>query len=74
MAYFIAVPEIVEGTVAESYLFEPGNLDQLVRRMESILVISKENMIDIAQRLMNQALNRFSNEATKRALFRALSN
>ena len=69
-----AVPEIVEGTVAESYLFEPGNVDQLVRTMESILVISKEDLIDLAQRLRNQALNKFSNEATKRALFGALSN
>jgi glycosyltransferase involved in cell wall biosynthesis len=69
-----AIPEIVEGTAAESYLFEPGNVDQLVRRMESVLTISPERLIGIGRRLREQALSKFNNEATKKAFFEALNN
>ena len=67
------IPEIVEGTYAEEMLFEAGNVEELVDRMESILVMSKEQIKDVGFGLREATLKRFNPEVTKRDLMRIFS-
>jgi len=67
------VPEIVEGTYAEEILFEAGNVEESVDRMESILTMSKERIKDVGFGLREATLKRFDSEITKRDLIRIFS-
>jgi len=67
-------PELVEGTAAENYLFEPGNADEFVERIESVLTLSRENAFDIGQMIREQTLRKFNSETSKNVLLEALTN
>lgn len=53
------VPEIVKGTYAEKLLFEPGNIDELIDRIEKVLSFSRDQFMDIGAKLRETILNRF---------------
>jgi len=66
-------PELIKGTAAENYLFEPGNADEFVERIESVLALSRENAFDIGQMIREQTLRKFKSETSKNILLEALN-
>jgi len=66
------VPEIIEGTYAERLMFTPGNPWEMANRIEKVLSMSKEQLVDIGCELRETALKRFNSEATKRQLLKVL--
>lgn len=67
------VPEIVEGSFAEKMLFEPYNVDECIDRLESLLAISNEQVVDIGFNLRNVALKKFNSEDTGKKLTEVFS-
>ncbi|MEM4474774.1 MAG: glycosyltransferase family 4 protein, partial [Candidatus Bathyarchaeia archaeon] len=67
------VPEIVGGTYAEKMLFEPGNVEELVSRMESVLTMSSEHIVDVGHRLREAVLKKFNPEVVERELIKVFS-
>jgi len=53
------VPEIVAGTIAERFLFEPGNVEEFVDRIESLVSLSKGEVMDIGMKLKERASKLF---------------
>jgi glycosyltransferase involved in cell wall biosynthesis len=68
------VPEMVENTLAEDWLFEPDNANQLLSRIQSVLALSKEELIDLSHRLREQTLKKFDSEPTRKALLENFSS
>jgi glycosyltransferase involved in cell wall biosynthesis len=62
------IPEIVKGTFAEKMLFEPGNVDECVNRVELLLAMSKEQIENVGFNLRKTVLRRFNQETTKKKL------
>ena len=62
------VPEIVEGSFAEKMLCEPYNVDELADRMESLLAMSNEQIVDVGLSLREAMIKNFDSEVTKRKL------
>jgi len=56
------IPEIVRGTPAEEYLFAPGNINEFVEKVEMLLSLSKDNLMNIGIRLREHALKLFNEE------------
>ena len=62
------IPEIVEGTYAERMMFTPGNVGELVDRMEEVLSLSRDQLLDIGASLRESVLTRFAREEIKERL------
>jgi len=62
------VPEIVGGTFAERMLFEPGNVDELVSRMEWLLSLSGQELLETGLTLRQGTLEKFDQEVLKKHL------
>jgi glycosyltransferase involved in cell wall biosynthesis len=56
------VPEIVKGTQAERMMFPPGDVESSVQRIEEVLSLSKETLIDIGVDLRKNILQKFDPE------------
>ncbi len=56
------VEEILKDTVAEKYMFMPGNIEEFVDRIKSILDLSIDEIIDNGARLSKVLSKRFSKE------------
>jgi glycosyltransferase involved in cell wall biosynthesis len=54
------VPEITKGTPAEHYTFTPGNVDDMVDKIETLLAQPKEHIIDIGLKLREHAFKLFN--------------
>uniref|UniRef100_A0A7J3SMQ6 Glycosyltransferase n=1 Tax=Fervidicoccus fontis TaxID=683846 RepID=A0A7J3SMQ6_9CREN len=67
------IPEIVEGTYAERLMFTPGSPDEMADRMEVVLSLSRDQLVDIGSKLQEVTLKRFSNDVTKRRLLEVFS-
>ncbi|MCR8456022.1 MAG: glycosyltransferase family 4 protein, partial [Crenarchaeota archaeon] len=67
------VPEIVGRTYAEKMLFEPGNVEELLDRMESLLTMSSEQITDVGHKLREAVLKKFDPEIIKRKLIKVFS-
>jgi len=67
------MPEIVGGTYAEKMLFEPGNVGELVGRMESVLTMSSEQIADVGHKLRETVVKKFDPEVVKRELIKMFS-
>lgn len=65
------VSEIVKGTFAEGMLFEAGDVDSFVDRIESLIVLSNEQMTEIGFGLREAVMKRFNSEVTKKKLLEA---
>ena len=59
------IPEIVKGTYAEKFLFTPGNVNELIGRMEEVLSLSNEQLIDIGVKLREVILKKFDRNIIK---------
>jgi len=64
------VPEIVEGTYAEKLLFRPGDVEDFIEKIENVLVLSKEELMDISIELKEKAQKRFNAERIRDCLSR----
>jgi glycosyltransferase involved in cell wall biosynthesis len=64
------VPEIVQGTYAERTLFEAGNVEEFVDRIESVLAMSNEQIVDAGFSLREAVLKRYNPEVVKRDLIK----
>ena len=67
------VPEIVGNTFAERMLFRPGDAEELVDKMEMLLSMSREQLIDISAELREKVLEKFDNERVKQQLLEAFT-
>ncbi|MEM0488987.1 MAG: glycosyltransferase family 4 protein, partial [Candidatus Bathyarchaeia archaeon] len=67
------VPEIVGGTLAERFMFKPGDVDGLTDRMEALLTMSSNDVMNIGLKLREAVLRRFSIEDTKKRLLEVFS-
>jgi glycosyltransferase involved in cell wall biosynthesis len=56
------IPEILEGTPAEEYLFTPRRIEELVDRIEALLSLSREDIMDAGMKLRKHALKLFNEE------------
>ncbi|XHH08909.1 MAG: glycosyltransferase family 4 protein [Candidatus Bathyarchaeia archaeon] len=54
------IPEIVQGTYVEKMLFEPGVAEESVDRIETVLSLSDESLIDIGASLRENIQKRFN--------------
>jgi glycosyltransferase involved in cell wall biosynthesis len=54
------VPEITKGTPAEHYTFTPGDVDDMVERIDTLLAQPKEHIIDIGLKLREHVLKLFN--------------
>jgi len=62
------ISEIVKGTYAEKMMFTPGNVGEFVERMEKVLSLSREQLLDIGASLRESVLKRFSEDAIRSKL------
>jgi glycosyltransferase involved in cell wall biosynthesis len=54
------VPEITKGTPAEHYTFTPGDVDDMVDKIDALLAQPKEYIIDIGRKLKEHASKLFN--------------
>ena len=66
------VPEIVAGTIAERFLFEPGNVEEFVDRIESLVSLSKGEVMDIGMKLKERASKLFDKERIEHEITNSL--
>ncbi|RLF17145.1 MAG: hypothetical protein DRZ82_10110, partial [Thermoprotei archaeon] len=64
------VPEIVEGTYAEKLLFRPSDVNDLIRKVEDVLALSKEELMNISIELKETTQRRFDAERIRNCLSR----
>jgi glycosyltransferase involved in cell wall biosynthesis len=67
------VPEIVEGSPAEKYLFTPENIDEFVDKIEKLLSQSRDDIMDIGSSLREAVLKKFNSEYMERELIEIFS-
>ncbi|MEM1510775.1 MAG: glycosyltransferase family 4 protein [Thermofilaceae archaeon] len=67
------VPEIVGGTLAERFMFKPGDVDGLIDGMEALLTMSSSDVVNVGLKLREAVLRRFSIEDTKKRLLEVFS-
>ena len=58
------VPEIVENTPAEEYLFKPGSASELADRVEALVSQPRDRVLEIGAKLRERALKLFDAEET----------
>jgi glycosyltransferase involved in cell wall biosynthesis len=56
------VPEVVVGSPAEDYLFTPGDADEFMDKIETILSQSRDYLLDVGAKLRGHVLKLFSTE------------
>lgn len=66
------IPEIVEGTIAEDFLFSVNNLEELIDKMRYITSLSKDEVEEIGVRLRETIIKRFSHEIVREQLQKVL--
>jgi len=67
------IPEIVKGTYAERLMFTPGRHEEMADRMETVLSLSRDQLVDVGLKLREVALKRFNNEEVKQRLLEVFS-
>jgi glycosyltransferase involved in cell wall biosynthesis len=67
------IPEIVEGTYAERLMFTSGCFEEMADRMETVLSLSRDQLIDVGFKLREVTLKRFNNRVTKQRLLEVFS-
>jgi glycosyltransferase involved in cell wall biosynthesis len=66
------VVELVEGTSAEDYLFEPGNADDLANKMTKVASFSSTELNDIGKELRESILSKYDTGNIRQDLLAAL--
>jgi len=71
------VMEIVDNTPAENFLFTPGDVDEFIGKIEMLISLSREEVLDIGTKLREHAIKIFNREEIERMiadLFMSLIN
>jgi glycosyltransferase involved in cell wall biosynthesis len=56
------VPEVVEGTPAEEYLFAPGDAEELAEKVEMLASQPRDYVLEVGAKLRERALKLFDAE------------
>jgi len=56
------VPEVVDGSPAEDYLFTPGDANEFMDKIEAVLTQSRYYLLDVSAKLREHMLKLFSTE------------
>jgi glycosyltransferase involved in cell wall biosynthesis len=56
------VPEVVVGSPAEDYLFTPGDANEFMDRIETVLTQSRDYLLDVGAKLREHVLKLFNTE------------
>jgi len=56
------IPEIVEGTAAERFLCNPGDIGCFIQRLEVITTLTPSDIIEIGLKIRKSTLKKFNNE------------
>ena len=67
------IPEIVKGTYAERLMFTPGCYEEMADRMETVLSLSRDQLVDVGFKLREVTLKRFDDEEVKQRLLEVFS-
>jgi len=67
------IPEIVKGTYAERLMFTPGCYEEMADRMETVLSLSRDQLVDVGFKLREVTLKKFNNEDVKQRLLEVFS-
>ena len=67
------IPEIVKWTYAERLMFTPGCYEEMADRMETVLSLSRDQLVDVGFKLREVTLKRFDNEEVKQRLLEVFS-
>jgi len=67
------VPEITSGTLAEELMFTPGNSEEMVERIERILHMHRDQLVNIGYKLREALLKKFDRENTEQRLLKVFS-
>jgi glycosyltransferase involved in cell wall biosynthesis len=62
------VPEVVEGAAAERFLFKPGNVEEFISKIESLVSLSKDEVTDIGVKLKEKASKLFDKGRIEREI------
>ena len=62
------VPEVVEGTAAEGFLFKPGNVEEFISKIESLASLSKDEVMSIGVKLKEKASELFDKGRIEREI------
>jgi len=54
------VPEVVVGSPAENYLFTPGDANEFMDEIETVLTQSRDYLLDVGVKLRDYVLKLFS--------------
>lgn len=66
------IPEIVSGTQAEKFLFNPGQTQELVERMEWVLTMPQSELLDMGAVLREEAMKKFDMRDLRRRYLEVL--
>jgi len=61
-------PEIIYGTPAEKFLFSAGNVDELIDKVEQLLSLSKEEILNIGTKLKDVVKRKLNREIIEEKL------
>ena len=64
------VPEVVEGTPAEEYLFAPGDAEELAEKVEMLASQPRDYVLEVGAKLREHALKLFDVERTEISIIR----
>lgn len=67
------VVELLQGTPAEEYMFAPGDVDELIDRVERVATLSREGVVDVGAGLREEAARKLDAEMIERELLRAFA-
>jgi glycosyltransferase involved in cell wall biosynthesis len=62
------IPEIIEGTVAERFLFEAGNVDSFIDKISELISCSKDEIVNLGIKLRRHAFELFDVKAIENKL------
>ncbi|MGB9828204.1 MAG: glycosyltransferase family 4 protein [Thermosphaera sp.] len=66
------IPEILEGTPAEKYMFTPGEAGELAGKIEEVSSLSPEELLDVGSRLRELTIKKFDVREVKTMLLKIL--
>ena len=67
------IPETIYGTPAEEFLFPAGNVDELIDKVEQLLSLSKEEILNIGTKLKDEVKRKLNKELIEKKLVKVFT-
>jgi len=67
------IPETIYGTPAEEFLFPAGNVDELIDKVEQLLSLSKEEILNIGTKLKDKVKRKLNKELIEEKLVKVFT-